>query len=179
MFRLYPDPLKLMAEYNPDMQATIIRSNATKALLAENAGIPTLGLLNGTYGPAMPVEWLKLQFGSLNDYAEQGVGMTNDQLSELCSLVLSEYYYLNMAEICLFIGRFKLGDYGQFYGAIGPMKIVNALRQYVRERGLEIDSYERKQAEISRDKQYEERGNKAVTYEEYQRRKKQGLIGKI
>ncbi len=161
------------------MQAEIIRSNVTKALLAKNTGIPTLGLLNGTYGAKTPMEWLKIQFGSLNDYAEQGVGMTNEQSSELSSLVLSDYYYLNMAEICLFIGRFKLGDYGQFYGAIGPMKIVNALKQYVRERRTEIDFYEREQARNNRDRQCEERSKNAVTYEEYMRRKRLGLIHQI
>lgn len=179
LLRAYPDPMALLTEYSPDLQTSILASRCTMADLAKIESIPTLGLLNGTYGEETPIEWLRIQFGSLNDYAEQGKDISPEQMRELCYLVLSGYYYLNLAEICLFIARFKLGYYGEFYGAIGPMKISAALKQYVSERRSDLDIYERKNAIIERDRLIEERNKNSITHEEYLRRKELGIIGEI
>ena len=66
----YPDPAQFILDYNPDLQFKIVRCNATHADLALNLEIPSLGLLASTYGDETPLEWLKIQFGTLNDFAE-------------------------------------------------------------------------------------------------------------
>ncbi|MFK2325615.1 hypothetical protein ACIXR2_23265 [Bacteroides fragilis] len=66
----YPDPAQFILDYNPDLQFKLVRCNATHSELASNDSIPSLGLLSSTYGDETPIEWLKIQFGSLNDFAE-------------------------------------------------------------------------------------------------------------
>lgn len=137
------------------------------AELSSNNNIPSLALVASVYGDTVPIEWLRIQFGSLNDYAENGVGITDEQLTELSHLVLAGHYDINLAEICLFIARFKLGMYGEFYGAVGPMKISAALQKFRTERRIDIDRYEREQERIRAEKQHEEWAKTSITHEEY------------
>lgn len=140
----YPDPAQFILDYNPDLQFKIVRCNATHADLALNLEIPSLGLLASTYGDETPLEWLKIQFGTLNDFAEVSTKIAKTQLEELAAIFLSEYYYINAAEICFFIARFKSGQYGRFYGAIDPMKITSAMLEYTSERRRGIERHDAK-----------------------------------
>ena len=157
----YPDPAQFILDYNPDLQFKLVRCNATHSKLALNDSIPSLGLLSSTYGDETPIEWLKIQFGSLNDFAEVSTKIAKEQLSELSEIFLSEYYYINTAEICFFIARFKAGKYGRFYGAIDPMKITSAMLEY----------------RMQREKEIEERGNNRISYAEYQELKRRAESG--
>ena len=134
----YPDPAQFILDYNPDLQFKLVRCNATHSELALNDSIPSLGLLSSTYGDETPIEWLKIQFGSLND-----------------------------AEICFFIARFKSGKYGRFYGSIDPLKITSAMLDYVSERRKDIERKERERYRNQREKEIEERGNNRISYAEY------------
>lgn len=162
----------MAVDYNPDLQLKIAKSNLTLADIALNENIPSLANVCSVYGEDSAVRWLKIQFDSLNDYAEQGKGITDFQLDELCNLIIGEYYWMNLAEICNFISRFKLGKYGQFYGAIGPMKITSAMLDYVRERRIDIERYEREQYRKQRQREIEERGNNSISYAEYLERER-------
>ena len=173
----YPTPEIFMEDYNQDLQGKLLRIGATHAGLAINNNIPSLGLLSSTYGDETPIEWLVIQFGSLNDFAEVKSKISNGQIYELANLVLSEYYYLNAAEILFFIGRFKMGYYGTFYGAIDPMKITNALMKYVRERRQDMERYEKEQCRIQLEKEIQERGNNRISYVEYLELKKRAESG--
>lgn len=166
-----------MTDYNQDLQSRLLKIGSTYAGLAKNDNIPTLGLLASTYGDETPIEWLVIQFGSLNDFAEVRSKISNAQIYELANLVLSEYYYLNAAEILLFIGKFKMGYYGTFYGAIDPMKITCALIQYVNDRRIDIERYEREKYRLQRQKEIEERGSNKVSYQEYLELKKRAESG--
>ena len=159
-------------DYNPDLQFKIVRCKATHSDLAMNMTIPTLGLLASTYGDDTPIEWLKIQFGTLNDFAEVSTKIAREQLEELAEIFISEYYYINAAEICFFIARFKSGKYGRFYGAIDPMKITSAMLDYVRERRVDIERYEREQQRAQRQKEIEERGSNRISYAEYLERER-------
>lgn len=168
----YPIPSKMAVDYNPDLQGKLAKSNLTLADIALNDNIPLLANIRSVYGEDNAVRWLKVQFDSLNDYAEQGKGIADSQLDELCSLVLGEYYWMNLAEICNFISRFKLGKYGQFYGAIGPMKITCSLLEYIKERRIDIERYEREQYRTQRQKEMEEHGKNRISYSEYLERER-------
>ena len=157
----------MAVDYNPDLQGKLAKSNLTLADIALNDNIPSLANIRSVYGEDNALRWLKVQFDSLNDYAEQGKGITDKQLDELCILVLGEYYWMNLAEICNFISRFKLGKYGQFYGSIGPMKISCSLLEYVKERRIDIERHERERYRLQREKEIEERGNNRISYAEY------------
>lgn len=157
----------MAVDYNPNLQGKLAKFNLSLADIAMNENIPSLANVRSVYGEDNAIRWLKVQFNSINDYAEQGNGITDSQLDELCTLIIGEYYWMNLAEICNFISRFKLGKYGQFYGAIGPMKITCSLLEYVRERRIDIERYEREQYRIQRQKEIDERGKNCVSYAEY------------
>lgn len=125
-----------------------------------------------TYGDETPLEWLKIQFGTLNDFAEVSTKIAKEQLNELAEIFISEYYYINAAEICFFIARFKSGKYGRFYGAIDPMKITSAMLDYIKERRIDIERYEREQYRLQRQKEIEERGSNGIPYVEYLERER-------
>lgn len=173
----YTDPAQFILDYNPDLQFKLVRCNATHAELALNTSIPSLGLLSSTYGDETPIEWLKIQFGSLNDFAEVSTKIIKKQLSELSEIFLSEYYYINAAEICLFIARFKAGKYGCFYGAIDPMKITSAMLEYISERRKDIERKEREDYRLQRQIEIKERGNNKIFYAEYLEIKKRADSG--
>ena len=158
---------QFILDYNPDLQFKLVRCNATHSELALNDSIPSLGLLSSTYGDETPIEWLKIQFGSLNDFAEVSTKIAKEQLSELSEIFLSEYYYINAAEICFFIARFKSGKYGRFYGSIDPLKITSAMLDYVSERRKDIERKERERYRNQREKEIEERGDNRISYAEY------------
>lgn len=99
--------------------------------------------------------------------------MTDAQVSELAYLILSNYYYLNLAEIMQFVAKFKLGIYGQFYGSVDPLKITSALQSYIRDRNRSIDDAENERKRKERERQAEENRKNAVTYEEYLKLKNQ------
>lgn len=162
----------MAVDYNPDLQGKLAKSSLTLADIAMNENIPSLANICSVYGEDNAVRWLKVQFNSLNDYSEQGKGITAPQLDELCWLILGEYYWMNLAEICNFISRFKLGKYGQFYGAIGPMKIVCSLLGYIKERRIDIERYEREQYRLQRQEEIKERGNNRISYVEYLERER-------
>lgn len=157
----------MAVDYNPDLQGKLANSNLSLADIAMNENIPSLANLRSVYGEDNAIRWLKVQFDSINDYAEQGNGITDSQLDELCRLVLGEYYWMNLAEVCNFISRFKLGRYGQFYGAIGPMKITSSILEYVRERRVDVERYKREQEKRLWKNGIEERNKKSVTHEAY------------
>lgn len=103
----------------------------------------------------------------MNDFAEVSTKIAKEQLSELAEIFLSEYYYVNTAEVCLFIARFKAGKYGRFYGAIDPMKITSAMLDYISERRKDIERKEREEYRMQREKDIEERGSNRISYAEY------------
>ena len=72
--------------------------------------------------------------------------MDESQMTQLARVIITEFPYLKVSEIMLFLHRFKAGRYGRFYGAIDPMVIMTALRfDFMDERAAAI--YEREHAE--------------------------------
>lgn len=166
-----PTPSALLERWNPSLQATA--ASKVIADLSLNRDIPALMDVKNTYGEQTAYQWLLVQLLSLNNYAGVNNGMTDAQVSELAYLILSNYYYLNLAEIMQFIAKFKLGIYGQFYGSVDPLKITSALQSYIRDRNRSIDDAENERKRKERERQAEENRKNAVTYEEYLKLKNQ------
>lgn len=155
--------------YNPDLQALLLRKDMSIASLKFNESIPQLKTLVDAYGIETPVEWLKIELGMINDFAETKVKMTSEQFHELATVLVSGYGYLNAAEVILFIARFKAGMYGSFYGAIDPLKITSALQEFLMQRKKSIDGYIRDKEMADYFARRDEWAKEAVSYEEYQK----------
>ncbi len=89
------------------------------------------------------------------------------QLRELVQLIISDKYFLNMAEIMLFCHRFKTGRYEKLYGTVDPMAIMRSLREFLYERN---DAFHEKEQKALDEKMRRDSLN-AVSYREYLERK--------
>lgn len=140
---------------------------------------PTLALVGAKFSRKVVVAWLVQHLFNLSEFCGCKEKLSNDMMDELGFIIMNEFYYLKMTELMLFFYRFKLGEYGKFYGSVDPMVILSSLRQFVTWRNVQIDRYgnERKQ------QQMEEWRKTAISREEYEKRlknekhKDQGVAG--
>lgn len=128
---------------------------------------PTLATANAAYGKGTAEAWLTGQLANLSEFSGARDKVLPEQLNETVRLVVSEYHYLNMAEIMLFCRRFKLGRYGKFYGSVDPIAIMAALKEFCRERNIAFCEREKEEAQ----RRMEESRKNACTWEEYLRQK--------
>lgn len=133
---------------------------------------PTLSQLRKDYGKNAPLAWLIPQLKDLSEFCGVKDKITTEQLQSLAKVITSEFGYLKTSEVMLFLHLMKSGRYGQFYGAIDPMKITTAIRTFLTDRNDYFYRLEQKRRERKQD----EARQGAVTYEEYQRMLADGEI---
>ena len=97
---------------------------------------PTLADLNDIYGDGTSQEWLVYQFCDLSEFCGAREKISIPQIRALVELITSEYKWLKLTEIMLFLRRFKLGCYEKFYGAIDPLVIMRSIKDFLKERNL-------------------------------------------
>ncbi|RDT80256.1 hypothetical protein DXF98_16845 [Bacteroides ovatus] len=140
---------QLVAEWS----GTIAQLNCNVALydVANAEHIPTLADVNRSFSNSTSIEIITEHLKSVLRYA--GVELTNAQLAETALSILSSYWYLNLAELCIFFSQLKNGSRGQFvWGSkINNQAIMVALADFCKDRRREIEHREnelvRKKAE--------------------------------
>lgn len=150
---------QFLVTMNPDTQIYAAR-HPDRAFFGE---APTLAILKATYGENTPTMWLLPQILDLVLYCNSKGTLNNRQAQFLADAIANEYYYLKVSEFLLFFYRFKLGNYGNFYGVVDPMLVTIALEKFVRERNDAIRSKERQEAEAESRKN----SKNAITPQEY------------
>jgi hypothetical protein len=111
---------------------------------------PTLLALRHAYHDEAATMWMLPQLHELNEFCGSKEKLDEGQMKQLASIISTEFSYLKVSEIMLFLYRFKSGRYGRFYGAVDPLVIITALRyNFMNERAAAIDEREQaqKQAE--------------------------------
>lgn len=106
---------------------------------------PSLLLLKESYGSGTAESWLMAQLEDLADFAGCREKLTPQRCDETAQLIMARYGYLKVSELMHFFLRFKLGEYGEFYGAVDPMRILGGLRKFDKERVELQQRYEREQ----------------------------------
>lgn len=118
--------------------------------IVQREDIPTLADVNRVHGNLASVKIIAEHLISVVRFA--GVNLTKDQSKETALVILSGYYYLNLAELALFFHRLKCGELGQVvYGKkINNQAIMCALHDFASERRQKIDRIiaEQDQAEV-------------------------------
>lgn len=128
-----------MRVMNPSVQQ-YCAGHQEKALFG---GAPTLLTLRHAYHDEAASIWLMPQLYDLGEYCGVKDKLDKNQMKQLAHVIISEFGYLKVSEIMLFLHRFKAGRYGRFYGAIDPMIIITALRHnFMNEREAAIDKHE-------------------------------------
>ena len=126
-----------LVEYNPDVQGEI----CTNSDLCFFGDFPTLAKLK-RMGEKTPVAWLVPQLINLSEFCGCKDKLSNQQLKECAQLITANFYYMKVSELMLFFFRFKSGKYGRFYGSIDPLIIMQALRDFAKERNYAYDQHD-------------------------------------
>lgn len=143
--------MEFMEEWNPAVQHTLLSRKADKGMVALAESVPTLALL----AYAFPTEggedsvaalWVKVQLSDYFDFVEAPLGVTDERVYEIGLLIAERYWYLNVAEVELWIAEMKAHGV-EWYGAAGPSRLMGLLREYVRERNAAIGRIEAERAE--------------------------------
>lgn len=146
-------------ELNPTAQI-YAGKNPDGAIFGE---APTLAIMRKAYGEGFPASWLMPQIFDLVVYSNSRGTLNEQQAEFLAEAIANEYFYLKASELLLFFYRFKLGRYGHFYGVVDPMKVTQALAEFVRERNAAIDAKRQKEEKEEREKSAEN----AISLREY------------
>lgn len=130
---------------------------------------PSLVRIDITYGDEASATWLYDVLQGMFLF----LGVNNDkfkreQVYDLARTITSQYKTLKVAEILLFVSRFKAGKYGRFYGGDSyALVVTEAINQFMVERGNYYDEIERERTESK----IEESKKRAISFEEYKRMK--------
>lgn len=167
----FPQVEDFFNAYGVDMQERCASSPAR----CHFGKAPALSTIASAYGKAHTKRWLYVHVCNIVRFCAGNASKNVDlrQLHELSAMILTEYYWLNAAELCLFAHRFKCGRYGKFYKGFEPLTIMQGLAAFVKERQQAWAEHERK---ISA-REIEQASETAVTYNEYRelcRRAKRG-----
>lgn len=131
-----------------------IRCNVDLYDVANADNIPTMSDINRVFGNSTSISIIVNHLQSVFRYA--GVELPSDQLGETALSMLSSYYYLNVAELCLYFSQLKNGSRGQFvWGSkINNQAIMVALADFCIDRKRAIERREIERSRIEKENGY-------------------------
>ena len=156
-----------LLRFNPDYQR-IVCGNIDVCIFGD---YPTLSEINRAYGDETAFAWLVPQLTNLSEYCGCKEKLEGIQLENCADVIAMEFHYLKVSELMLFFHRFKTGRYGRFYGTVDPLIITTSLREFIKERNVEIERHEQEE----RERKAAEHRKRAIPYTEYLRRKEAGI----
>ena len=93
-----------------------LQCNYTLRDVAGQKGIPSVADVSRAFGNMTAVQIIVEHLKSIFSYA--GMELSSEQLCETAMSIMTNYYYLNLAELCLFFVQLKAGARGQVGGAL-------------------------------------------------------------
>ena len=161
----YPTVKEFLVAINPDRQLQIC--NDPEDCYFGNS--PTLISLNKLYGQGAAEVWLAAEVQEACLF--MGIKEMPDinQTEKLVKIIALQYGYLKVDELQLFFFNFCSAKYRHFYSTFDPSIIILSLRDFLSDRSRAYEKREQRE----RDREREEWKKNAITYEEYQRRKKE------
>lgn len=141
----YESPENLLVVFNPKNQIRF-----TKDLRrAYKGNSPSLGLVSKAFSHECSKSWLAVQLWNLAEFSGCKQKMSIDQIDEISDMICDSYGYLKLTELMDFFRRFKLGEYGNFYGSVDPMAITCALAKFVIARRKLIEKFDAEDRRLS------------------------------
>jgi len=137
----YETPIRFISLINPSRQIDMTLDKS-KAYLGK---APSLTTVTQAFGFGTSKSWMATQLNDLAEFSGCKEKLNIDQIDELAKLICTEYSYLKVTEFMDFFRKFKLGDYGKFYGAVDPMVITCALKEFMTERRQLISMLQREE----------------------------------
>ncbi len=142
----YGNPTALLAAFNPDRQQQV----APSLRCACSADTPALGTVAKAFGSGTAVAWLAVQLWNLAEFSGCKAKLSEAQVTDLANIIRAEYGYMQLAQLMHFFYRFKVGDYGKFYGAVDPQVITVALKSFAADRAAMLDKLRKEREEEAR-----------------------------
>ena len=130
---------------------------------------PSLVRVDITYGDEASATWLYDVLQGMFLF----LGVNNDkfkkeQVYDLARTITSQFKTLKVAEILLFVSRFKAGKYGRFYGGDSyALVVTEAMNQFMAERENYYAEIERERTE----KKIAESKKDTMSFDEYKKMK--------
>lgn len=152
----------LLYVYPPDKQVELC-GDIQECIEGEH---PSLAVVSSRFGKSASAAWIVQHLFNLSEFCGCKGKLSKSMLNELGFIIANEFYYLKVTELMLFIYRFKLGDYGKFFGSVDPMVILSSLRQFVYWRNTQIDHFDAER----KLRQREEWAKTSISREEYDKR---------
>lgn len=111
-----------------------LQCNYTLRDVAGQKGIPSVADVSRAFGNMTAVNIIVEHLKSIFSYAD--MELSSEQLCETAMSIMTNYYYLNLAELCLFFVQLKAGARGQVvWGSrINNQAIMVALYDFCRDR---------------------------------------------
>lgn len=134
----FESPEKLLTLFNPKNQLPYTQDQRR----AYRGQAPTLGIVSKAFSYGTATSWLEVQLFDLAEFSGCKQKLTLPQIQEVADIIMKEYGYLKLTEMMDFFRRFKRGDYGKFYGAVDPLTITCALREFLVKRNEIVSRYE-------------------------------------
>lgn len=155
----FGDRSAFLTKCNPSVQTEFAKQPQTCFL----GDYPTLRDLTIAYGKTMAVQWLIPQLTDLSLFSGSK-DLSVEQLEQLAKVIATAYPWMKITELLLFFFRFKTGRYGRFYGTVDPLVVTTALREFLEERNMFFEQYERDRENKKRE---QERLLPTMTHEEW------------
>lgn len=143
LINIYKTVDNFLAIFNPSKQVVFTR-DIEKAFCGM---APTLALVAKSFGNAARDNWLDIQLTELVVFSGCKDKLTKHQVQSLVGIIAEEYYYLKVTELMYFFRKFKAGEYGKFYGAVDPLVITCALKEFCKDRSIILSRIEQKRKE--------------------------------
>lgn len=144
---------------NPSMQLSVCK-DADKCYFGS---YPTLTELDKGYGRNASSYWLVPELTNLSEFCGCKEKLTGNALKECAVIIAQQYHYLKTSELMLFFYKFKAGEYGRFYGSVDPLVIMQALREFIRDRST---AYAHHEGEMEK-RRYEESVKNKISYDDW------------
>lgn len=127
-----------------EWSGTLAQINVKQDIMevASKSNIPTLADVTRAFDNGTAVTVIANHLHSLCSFGDTTV--KQDQFLDTALLIATEYYFLNLSELCLFFRRCKIGKYGQIVWGqrLNIQQVMTALYQFVRERAEAINKRE-------------------------------------
>ncbi len=138
--------------FNPDTQVDFA-ADVRKTIMGDYS---TLGMLDAAFDVGAAASFITSNLVNLNAFSGSK-NMDDKQTKSLAKLLAYEYRDMKFSVLLLFFYRFKVGDFGKFYGKVDPMVITCALRDFVAECEAKRQQYLDEEYRLRREKEDRER----------------------
>ena len=144
----FGDDIEFLTKFNPARQVEFVQKHFDRCFTGD---APSLTRVRGTYGQGTAEAWLTVQLADLAIFSGIKEKPEAQQIAEIAKIIMSNYQFLKVTEIMVFMNRFKAGKIdingrkAQFYGQFDGLIITAAMSEFVKYRREVIEKIEKNQ----------------------------------